>query len=1284
MPGKRTKRGKRTKPGKSKSRTPRETWTDDFCGPGFADIAIERVEFLELLHADDDIEGIQETISFFSSRVRAQGRKDWQAGTLEDFDWTYDHVSATSRDDGARTAWILIEDEWIPACTCQDSPECRHALALGLEITSDASEKVAPHSRPVRKEIASKPSGDSRNPDAVKTLRESPLFSLRRAALAEMIENSPIEEHLIYEINDKLTIEDPDLRCFAVAEACQSRGDWVPKGLRPYLKRKDLAHRAEEKLHAHVFDELQQWLNRSQITPKMTFRGILSLQHNYKSDAIVTLQMRVTSPKLRDAPRTSAQVAKSRMAHLDGSSPTSPDQFALLDWASHIRTEYTDSRNEVETLTVKQVLDLEHLNHSSLLAWADDIDSSLASLAGIHASSPVRFDSTLARLQPRCIQHDTDAAIELCFLLADGTTSKLGETLVFKSQSHSSETPLQSKEFAIVNGVIHPIATDVPIEIVELFKKLDTLRLDSERRPLMLQQLATSFPTIATDLQQHHTRLYRATPYITLDLREDDWLQVRLFAKPIASAWTPEDTALTPDLLEYTHTSGWTQVQASNSSPANDARVFDAITRETLAKDVDTTQPPSPQITEEPGRSTMAEEEIWLEAPEPADVATAVDWYEQFTSNSGNSARHVCESKDRNLGRWTRLGGKTIEVFADAWKRAPGDVQFYGTETIRKLLDGRRNVSPHITIESSGVDWLEISATWEMEGAHLSAEDIAALRKATTTFVKLPSGWARRDLLDIHDEATEVLADLAIEIGLPPTRLNTLTLAGAKGNTLDILDQLGADEENSAAIRQIRKSIEGFKGLPTIRTPRGFTGEMRPYQRHGLSFLAYVSRLGLGAVLADDMGLGKTVQTLAWLQWLRNREPKSGPTLIVCPASVAHNWVDESAQFAPKLSVLHLGPGKERQALMAEVPATDLIITTYTLARRDMDQWSEIKLRALVLDEAQAIKNPDAEITKALARINAKHRLALTGTPIENRLLDLWSIVNCVSPGYLGTRCDFATRFDNLNVTTDRRTFLSAKLRPILLRRTKAEVEPDLPDRIEEARWCEMTEGQKRLYLAELAKSRSLINQLAEDTDTLRKNKISILAALTRLRQICCHPALAGGKPSLGSGKFATFFELLEPLLEEGSKVLVFSQFVESLKLLRKDLIKRKIPTHVLTGRTTKRDVVVKRFNTDTQPCVFLISLKAGGTGLNLTTANKVILFDPWWNPAAESQAIDRSHRIGQDRTVIAYRLITEGTIEEKIRELQRRKEGLVRDVLGQDGFGRSLTRDDLDYLLQA
>jgi SNF2 family DNA or RNA helicase len=360
-----------------------------------------------------------------------------------------------------------------------------------------------------------------------------------------------------------------------------------------------------------------------------------------------------------------------------------------------------------------------------------------------------------------------------------------------------------------------------------------------------------------------------------------------------------------------------------------------------------------------------------------------------------------------------------------------------------------------------------------------------------------------------------------------------------------------------------------------------------------------------------------------------------------------------------------------------------LIVTNYALLRRDLEALQRFSFRVVVLDEAQFIKNPDAQITISVKQLQADQRLALTGTPLENRLLDLWSIVDFTQPGHLGTQQKFREKYeppgeDDGDTQRIARRRLSAKLRPLLLRRLKSEVARDLPARIEQRRDCELGEAQRKLYLAELRRSREqVLNRVAERG--IKGSTIHVLAALTRLRQICCHPDLVGNDSP--SGKTETLFELLEPLLVENHKVLLFSQFVQMLKILERECAARQIPTHILTGETKDRQAVTQAFHDDTRGGVFLLSLRAAGTGLNLTTASNVILYDPWWNPAVEAQAIDRSHRIGQTLTVNAYRLIAPGTVEEKIWELQQRKAKTIADVLGEQGFARNLTRTDLEYL---
>jgi SNF2 family DNA or RNA helicase len=676
----------------------------------------------------------------------------------------------------------------------------------------------------------------------------------------------------------------------------------------------------------------------------------------------------------------------------------------------------------------------------------------------------------------------------------------------------------------------------------------------------------------------------------------------------------------------------------------------------------------------------------WREVPEPARVAAALEWLDALGAGRGDrrGAGGVPPEVDAARGWWLRLTSRSAEKLDTLWRERPGTVSWFGNRAARDLLAGRRRVRTRMTVTSSGMDWLSVRAEWEAEGLALTDADLARLRSAREPFVRLSGGWVRREDAGAHDAVAIALADLGLEADGREQKLSLWQLAQARDESFAVLADSGADTETLATLTRIRETLGGFAGIPQVPLPQDLVATLRPYQKEGLDFLVWTSSLGLGAVLADDMGLGKTVQALAWLEHLRTTEPGGGPTLVVCPASVAHNWAREAARFTPKLRVLVLASGRERRVQLQRVTEFDLVVTNYALLRRDIAHWREVDLRAAVLDEAQNIKNPDAAVARAARELRARHRIALTGTPLENRALDLWSILAFVNPGLLGPRARFVDRYDKPDAPPHVRRLLAARLRPVLLRRLKEQVERDLPARIEERLDCELTPGQRKLYLAELARSRQLLDALVEKREDVAKSRVIILSVLTRLRQICCHPALVGGELAAGSGKLDALFELLEPLLAEGQKVLVFSQFVRALDLIADRMKAANLPFHVLTGATPtrEREKVVAAFSEAPEPCVFLVSLKAGGTGLNLTAASHVVLFDPWWNPAVEAQAIDRTHRIGQTRAVVAYRLYAEGTVEERIAELQQRKAALARDVLGEDGFARTLTREDLSYLL--
>jgi SNF2 family DNA or RNA helicase len=619
-----------------------------------------------------------------------------------------------------------------------------------------------------------------------------------------------------------------------------------------------------------------------------------------------------------------------------------------------------------------------------------------------------------------------------------------------------------------------------------------------------------------------------------------------------------------------------------------------------------------------------------------------------------------------------------LDTLARAWTERPEEAEYLGNPSFQRLFLAPRQLRPRLIVKGSGIDWLAVSAEWEQEGLKLSAADLQRLQTATGRFIRLPdSGWVELDSQAVQG-AHEAMAELGVDGLVPVAQRIGLEQAAH-------LDDEGLKRFADSPLAQaLRERLRNFKGIPDTELPAGVDAQLRPYQKDGFDFLCHLTQVRLGGILADDMGLGKTLQTLAWLAWLKERNGKQPkPALVICPASVLHNWRRESNRFTPQMKVLVLESGAARHNLRKQIPQHDLIVTNYALMRRDLEEFQKFAFGAVILDEAQFIKNPGAQVTQCVKQLKSEHRLALTGTPLENRLLDLWSITDFIQPGYLGDQEQFAETYEPHGENAESaqriaRKRLSAKLRPLLLRRLKKHVAKDLPERIEQRRDCQLGEEQRKLYLAELRRSREQVMKTVAEKG-LNQSKIHVLAALTRLRQICCHPKLVGSDAL--SGKTETLFELLDSLVAEGQKVLLFSQFVRMLELLDQECRQRQIPTHLLTGQTKDRQEVVNTFQNDPNASVFLLSLRAAGTGLNLTTASYVVLYDPWWNPAVEAQAIDRSHRIGQTHTVNAYRLISPGTVEEKIWELQQSKAQTIADVLGEEGFARSLSGADLEYL---
>jgi len=481
--------------------------------------------------------------------------------------------------------------------------------------------------------------------------------------------------------------------------------------------------------------------------------------------------------------------------------------------------------------------------------------------------------------------------------------------------------------------------------------------------------------------------------------------------------------------------------------------------------------------------------------------------------------------------------------------------------------------------------------------------------------------------------------------------------------------------------------------LAPAAVPESLFQQLRPYQREGVNWLCFLDRCGYSGILADEMGLGKTVQALAWVQIRRNEARAAGhalPAMVVCPTSLIHNWAREVRRFTPDLSC-RVVSGNARQRLQEDFGNCDLVITSYALLRRDISHYDTMTFSAVILDEAQHIKNRSTQNAVSAKRLKGLRRLVLTGTPIENSVNDLWSIMDFLMPGYLGTHTGFKIRFEQPiaagKLSADRAlSRLRMKLDAFMLRRLKITVAADLPDKVTRIADCPMLPAQRRLYRRLLAEYNENLCSLVADQG-FERARFSVFSALLRLRQCCCHPALLKNTANAAeaeSGKMDLFFELLDEAMDGGHRVLVFSQFVQMLHILRDALRSRDIPFAYLDGSTRDRMAQVDAFNNNPAIPVFLVSLKAGGSGLNLTGANVVIHYDPWWNPAVEDQATDRTHRIGQSRTVYSIKLVTADSIEQKVIDLQQRKRAVINATIGTaESIEHALTWDDIQELLR-
>ncbi len=598
--------------------------------------------------------------------------------------------------------------------------------------------------------------------------------------------------------------------------------------------------------------------------------------------------------------------------------------------------------------------------------------------------------------------------------------------------------------------------------------------------------------------------------------------------------------------------------------------------------------------------------------------------------------------------------------------------------------------APVIRVGETDSRWFEVGFHFEnREGVSLSEAEIRRALRRGDAYIE---HGGRHILLDADaiQSMTDVFRDCASEEGSGSGlfRLSNVYAAYVR-SSLDALD--GVDVEAEPAWRSRAEEQNRLHALERVDVGKPLNKILRSYQRDGVNWLRFIEKNGFGGILADEMGLGKTLQTLTWLKLNRALPEAEGkPALIICPTSLVGNWAEEAKRFVPELTVLEVS-GAGRHELWQQIENADLVITSYALLRRDVDQYLSHTFSAVVLDEAQHIKNRSTQNAVAAKRLQAVHRLVLTGTPIENSVSDLWSIMDFLMPGYLGSHQTFRENYElpigqggpHADVA---QTKLRRKLHPFLLRRLKREVAKDLPPRIDRVAHCTLSGDQQMVYKELLNNSRRRISDMVSKQG-FNRSRMEILKTLMRLRQVCCHLGLLkldGLNSKHPSEKLNLFFELVDEALDAGHRILVFSQFTSMLAILREELDERSLPYCYLDGSTKDRMKVVHTFNTERSIPIFLISLKAGGTGLNLTGADMVIHYDPWWNPAVEDQATDRAHRIGQHRTVYNVKLITRDTVEEKVLAMQKKKQRVISATLATDEqVLEKLDWDDVRELLE-
>ena len=592
----------------------------------------------------------------------------------------------------------------------------------------------------------------------------------------------------------------------------------------------------------------------------------------------------------------------------------------------------------------------------------------------------------------------------------------------------------------------------------------------------------------------------------------------------------------------------------------------------------------------------------------------------------------------------------------------------------KKYFIGRSSISVEVR---ENIDWFDIHAIIKFGDYEISFKDLRKIILRKGNEILLPNG----EIGIIPDAWIKEYSELFAF--MDENRVNGHELV-LKKHHLALVKDLETGNLAKVSMSKKLEKLRNFEQIGDADVPKSFVGDLRPYQKAGFNWLNFLNQFKFGGCLADDMGLGKTVQTLTLLQYLKENGEKS-PSLLVMPTSLIYNWELEANKFTPELKVYNY-TGTNRVKDVSQFNGYDLVLTSYGITRLDIEILQEFYFNYIILDESQAIKNPNSNISKCVKKLASRNKLILTGTPLENSTLDLWSQMTFINPGLLGNQSFFRNEFLNpieKQNDQDKTKKLYSIIKPFILRRHKSQVATELPEKVESVKYCTMTAMQEEQYEEVKSYFRNKILEQIENVG-VNKSHMILLQGLTKLRQIANHPKMVDLEYGGDSGKLDALTGMVLSAISENHKILIFSQFVKHLNIVSDFLKTKKIDFAYLDGSTKDRQAQVERFQNDEDLKLFLISLKAGGLGLNLTKAEYVFILDPWWNPAVEQQAIDRAHRIGQENKVFTYKFITKNTVEEKILNLQKRKVRLAADLITtEESFVKDLSKEDIELLLE-